>query len=69
MQAIQCLILLKKESMDREWLENIFTEKLEEFHCHTKFAIRIHTLFTINELYKEVSDQFINDKLYKKYMK
>jgi len=56
MQAIQCLILLKKESMDREWLENVFTEKLEEFHCHTKFAIRIHTLFTINELYKEVSD-------------
>mmetsp|Transcript_15757 Transcript_15757/g.26601 ORF Transcript_15757/g.26601 Transcript_15757/m.26601 type:complete len:110 (-) Transcript_15757:29-358(-) len=44
-------------------------QKLGEFHSHQKFSIRIHTLFCINQLYLHVSDQFINECLYKKYMK
>jgi hypothetical protein len=68
-ETVNSLIKLKNESFNTQWLEKILDEKLFEFHTHTKFGIRIHTLFAINMLHKEVSDQFLNEKMYKTYMK
>lgn len=69
MEAVRCMIKLKKTYLNQNWLQAIIIEKFEVFSKHDKFAIRIHTLLAINELLPEVSDQFLNDKLYKIYMK
>lgn len=50
-------------------MEDVIVEKFTTFVSHAKFTMRIHTLFSINELQKEISDQFLNDKLYKLFMK
>jgi serine/threonine-protein phosphatase 2A regulatory subunit A len=69
LEAIQCLIKLKNEQFNEKWLESLLMEKLSEFSSHSKFAIRIHTLFIINSVFHELSDSFINEKLYKTFMK
>ena len=69
MEAVRCMIKLKKEYLDQRWLESIIIDKFEIFVKHEKFSIRIHTLLAINELFLEISDQFLNDKIYKIYMK
>ena len=46
--AIQCLIKLKDQYFNQQWLEKVINERLEEFHKHPKFTIRIHSLFCIN---------------------
>ena len=43
-------------------------KKLETLHQHPKFNFRIHTLFVANLLYKEVSDKFLNDRMYKAFI-
>lgn len=63
------MINIKTKFLDQKWLESVTEEKFKDFVSHSKFTMRIHTLFSINLLYKEVSDQFLNDKLYKAYMK
>ena len=68
-EAILCLVKLKSTCFNLDWLEKLLDSKLEEFHKHSKFSIRIHTLFIIQNVFKEVSDQFLNEKLYKSYMK
>lgn len=69
LEAIHCLIALKNKRFDQGWLEEVFAQKLEEFSSHQKFSLRIHALFCINTIFGEVSDQFLNEKLYKTYMK
>ena len=69
MEAVKCMIILKTKYLDQKWLEDVINDKFEVFCKHDKFAIRIHTLFAINELHKEVGDQMLNDKLYKVYLK
>ena len=68
-ESIICLVKLKNSCFNLDWLERLLDSKLEEFHKHSKFSIRIHTLFTIQNVFKEVSDQFLNERLYKAYMK
>lgn len=68
-EAVSCTIILKKQSFNLNWLENLVDSKLDELHQHPKFGQRIHTLFAINLLHSEVSDSFLNEKMYKKYMK
>ena len=63
------MIKLKTSYLDQKWLENIITNNFDKFSKHEKFSIRIHTLFAINELHKEVGDQLLNEKVYKLYMK
>lgn len=63
------MIKMKTEWLDQKWLEAIIVEKFDNFYKHEKFTIRIHTLFAINELAKEISDQLLNEKMYKVYMK
>jgi len=67
-ETVNCLIQLKTEQFNTSWLENLLEEKLDDLYQHKKFGLRIHTFFAINLLFKEVTDQFLNDKLYKKYM-
>ena len=55
-EASNCLIKLKNNSYGLQWLERIIDKKLEELHKHSRFNFRIHTLFMINHLHKEVSD-------------
>ncbi len=42
--------------------------KLEEFSSHGRFSIRIHTLFCISELKDAVSEAFLNDQMFKRFM-
>ena len=56
LEAIQCLIQLKKKHFNQDWLEQILLAKMQLFCTHQKFALRIHTLFIINEVLFEVSD-------------
>lgn len=69
MEVITYLVKLKKEVFNLDWLERLLDLKMEEFHKHIKFAVRIHTLFVISNVYNEVSEKFLNDRLYKQYMK
>lgn len=69
METINCIIQLKTQQFDLKWMEALVDKKLQELHIHARFNFRIHTLFMINELEKEVSDQFLNDKMYKGCMK
>lgn len=50
METINCLVKLKNESYDLQWLETIVQERLSELHKNPSFSLRIHTLFIINEL-------------------
>jgi serine/threonine-protein phosphatase 2A regulatory subunit A len=68
-ETIICLVKLKNTCFNLEWLERLLDSKLEEFCKHQKFSIRIHTLFTIQNVHKEVSDQYLNERLYKAFMK
>lgn len=69
LEAVNALIKLKTNSFNLEWLENIVDQKLEELHKHTRFGFRMHTLHMISLLHTQVSDQFLNEKMYKAYMK
>ena len=69
MEAVHCMITIKTKFLDQQWLEDVIVEKFSTFFNHAKFTMRIHILFAVNELHKEISDQFLNDKLYKQYMK
>ena len=40
-EAINSLIKLSKQSFSKQWLEEIFTDKIEEFLKHDKFMMRI----------------------------
>lgn len=60
---------MKNTVFNLDWLERLLDSKLDEFHNHAKFSIRIHTLFIIQNVHKEVSDQFLNEKLFKSFMK
>ena len=64
-QAIVILIQLSKELMDQRWLEEeIFSEALiSEFSRNAKFQLRIHCLFMIQNLYKEVTNSYMNEIL------
>lgn len=68
-EAILCLVKLKNTCFNLDWFERLLDAKLDEFYKHPKFSIRIHTLFTIQNVHSEVSDQFLNEKLFKTYMK
>ena len=68
-EAILCLVKLKNTVFNLDWLERLLETKVDEFHKHAKFSIRIHTLFIIQNVHKEVSDQFLNEKLFKTFMK
>ena len=52
-----------------KWMEDLLDRKLDEMHKHIRFSFRIHTLFMVNELENQVSDQFLNDRMYKAYIK
>ena len=69
MEVILYLVKLKNESFSLDWLERLLDTKMEEFHKHQTFAKRIHTLFVIQNVHSEVSDKFLNDRLYKQFMK
>jgi hypothetical protein len=68
-ETILCLVKLKNTCFNLDWLERLIDAKLEDFHKHAKFSIRIHTLFIIQNVHKEVSDQFLNERLFKTFMK
>lgn len=69
-QAVNCLLeLARGDHFDLAWLENLFAEKLSDSSSHAKFAIRIHTLFTVNDIYQAISDRFLNEKIYAASMK
>lgn len=65
MEVITYLVKLKNESFNLDWLERLLDQKMEEFHKHQTFAKRIHTLFVIQNVHSEVSDKFLNERLYK----
>mmetsp|Transcript_22359 Transcript_22359/g.34617 ORF Transcript_22359/g.34617 Transcript_22359/m.34617 type:complete len:126 (+) Transcript_22359:1406-1783(+) len=69
MEAINCFIKLKSDHFDQAWLESIMQRKLEEFSSHQRFSIRIHTLFCIAQLKDAVSEGFLNDQMFKKFIK
>ena len=69
METIKCLVRLKNESFDLEWLEATIEERLQDLHKNPSFALRIHTLFIVNELQSQVTDPFLNEKMYKQAMK
>ena len=68
-EAINCLIKLKNQQKNQAWLQDVVAKKLEEFSSHPRFSIRIHTLFCINNVISEVTDQFLNETLFKKFIK
>jgi hypothetical protein len=68
MESIKCLIKLKNEQFNQEWMNQMVKRKMEELHNHTRFGFRIHTLFILNELEKEMDDKFLNE-LFKNYLK
>lgn len=63
--SVNCLLdLARGDHFDLSWLEGIFTERLQTFSKHAKFAIRLHTLFMVNDIHQSVSDKFLNDVVY-----
>ena len=54
---------MKDKLFDMQWFEQCMEKKIEEFHTHEKFMIRIHTIFMIQKIYSQVSEKFLNEKI------
>ena len=68
--SVNCMLdLARSDHFDLAWLEDLFTERLQTFSTNSKFAIRLHTLFMINNIYQAVSDKFLNEKVYQANLK
>lgn len=68
--SVNCLLdLARGDYFDLAWLEGVFSERLQTFSKHAKFAIRLHTLFMVNDICQAVSDKFLNDVIYQANMK
>lgn len=50
MEAVICIVKLKDNHFGSSWLEGFVAKKLEQLHRNTRFGLRIHTLFMVNEL-------------------